>query len=118
MIQHMSRRAASSSPSAITDAVVLRPGYPDDAAALMRLAALDSRRALRGSIVVAERDGQLLAAISLDDGRTVADPFAPTADLIALLRVHAAESARPQRRQVILRRPGASTRRPPAFARG
>jgi hypothetical protein len=114
MIQVMS----PSSPAAVTASVVIRPAYPDDAAALARLAKLDSRRPPAGPAFVAERGGRLLAAISLDDHRIVADPFAPTADLIALLRVHAAEAARPRRRQMILRRPGTSPRKRLALARG
>ena len=31
-------------------------------------------------MLVAERDGRILAALALDDGRAIADPFAPTAD--------------------------------------
>jgi hypothetical protein len=101
------------------DALVIRPAYPDDASTLVRLAALDSQRPLAGSAVVAERDGRILAAIALDGGRTIADPFAPTADLIALLKLHAADTARSfAGRWDILRRVGASTRRHPALARG
>jgi len=111
----MTRSAPSSSPR--TDSVVIRPAYPDDAAALERLARLDSRRPLSGAITIAERDGLLLAARAAD-GRTIADPFAPTADLVALLRVHAVKPARTRRPQVILRRPWATTRRQPALARG
>jgi hypothetical protein len=101
------------------DALVIRPAYPDDAPTLARLAALDSQRPLAGSAVVAERDGRILAAVALDGGRTIADPFAPTADLVALLRLHAADMARSfAGRRDILRRVGASTRRHPALARG
>jgi hypothetical protein len=101
------------------DALVIRPAYPDDAATLARLAALDSQRPLAGSAIVAERDGRIVAAIATDNGRTIADPFAPTADLIALLRLHAAGTARSfARRRDFLRRVGASTRRHPALARG
>jgi hypothetical protein len=106
------------SPSLSPDAVVIRRATEDDAAVLARLAALDSRRPLRGPVVLAERDGRPLAAIATDDGKTVADPFAPTADLVALLRMHAADTARPGRRQELLRRVGANARRRPAFARG
>jgi hypothetical protein len=54
-----------------------------------------------------------------DDGRIAADPFASTADLVALLRVHAADvAARPGRRRELLRRVGADARWRPAFARG
>jgi hypothetical protein len=113
MILVMSRRAPSS------PTVVIRPAYPDDAHELVRLARLDSARPLTGRVFVAERDGALLAARSLHDGRTVADPFAPTADLVALLSVHAAETAaRTGARQALLRRTGASLRRRPALARG
>jgi hypothetical protein len=113
--------SALPSPSAFAfaDAVVIRPAYPDDAATLQRLAALDSRRPLRGRVLLAERDGRPVAALSIDDGRIAADPFAPTADLVALLRVHAADvAARSGRRRDLLRRVGADPRWRPAFARG
>src|SRR5690349_20561906 len=105
-------------PSPATDAVVIRPAYPDDAAVLTRLAGLDSRRPLTGRVLVAERHGAVVAALALEDRRTVADPFAPTADLVALLRVHAATAARAGRREAFLRRTGANLRRRPALARG
>jgi hypothetical protein len=115
----MSGSALSPSPSVFADAVVIRPAYPDDAATLQRLAALDSRRPLRGRVLLAERDGRPLAALSRDDGRIAADPFASTADLVALLRVHAADAAaHAGRRRDLLRRVGADARRRPAFARG
>jgi hypothetical protein len=103
--------------SPLTDSVVIRPAYPDDAAALERLARLDSRRPLTGIVTVAERDGVLLAARAAD-GHTIADPFAPTADLVALLGVHAVQPARTPRAQVILRWRGAGARKRPALARG
>src|SRR5690242_19451589 len=100
------------------DAVVIRPAYPDDAAALERLARLDSRRPLDGPVLVAERDGRLLAALGTATGRHIADPFSPTADLVALLEVRAADTARARSRQDLLRRAGANARRRPALARG
>jgi hypothetical protein len=116
----MTRSVPSPSPSprTPTDSVVIRPAYPDDAAALERLARLDSRRPLTGPMTVAERDGVLLAARTAD-GRTIADPFAPTADLVALLGVHAVHPARTRRGgrdRVFLRRPGTGTRKRPALA--
>jgi hypothetical protein len=107
------------SPAPLTDSVVIRPAYPDDASTLTRLAQLDSSRPLGGRVVVAERAGRLLAALSVADGRTIADPFAPTADLVALLRMHAADTAtHGAGRREFLRRRGANIRRPPALARG
>jgi hypothetical protein len=40
-------------------------------------------------VLLAEVDGQLLAALALSDGSVVADPFHRTADLIELLRARA-----------------------------
>jgi hypothetical protein len=104
--------------SPYSDAIVIRPAYPDDAAALQRLAALDSRRPLRGPVLIAERDGRPLAALATRDDRSVADPFAPTADLVVLLRTYAADAAESGGRREFLRRVGANPRRRPAFARG
>jgi hypothetical protein len=70
--------------------ISLRLAGPADGPALARLATLDSARALRGPVLVAETGGDLRAALSLGDGRAVADPFAPTADLVDLLRTRAA----------------------------
>src|SRR3954469_6808905 len=92
---------------AAMDAVVIRPAYPDDASTLERLARLDSRRPLDGPVLVAERDGRLLAALATSTGTSISDPFSPTADLVALLELHAAESAtRSRGRRDFLRRVG------------
>ena len=78
--------------------LTIRSATPADATALRDLALLDSApRPLRGDVLVAEVAGALLAAVSLDDGHAVADPFRPTADAVALLRVRAAQ-ARPRTR--------------------
>ena len=77
-----------------TDAVVLRPARSDDDAALRDLAALDSSRLGSGPHLLAEVGGELRAAVSVDDGLAVADPFHPTATHVALLRAQA-ESLRP-----------------------
>jgi hypothetical protein len=60
-----------------------------DARELARLAALDSADELRAPVVTASVDGRVRAALSLADGRVVADPFVPTAGLVELLVVHA-----------------------------
>jgi hypothetical protein len=81
--------------------LVVRRGRPADASELARLAALDSARALTGSTIVAEVEGRMVAAVSLHDGRVIADPFEPTADVVAVLRLHTAggrsAKARPRR---------------------
>jgi hypothetical protein len=82
----------------------LREATADDAAALHRLARLDSRgRPPAGALIVAEDRGELVAAMSVDDGDTIADPFRPTAAIVALLRLRAKPAARPRR--LGLRRP-------------
>ena len=73
--------------------IVIRTPRSEEAFAVRRLAYLDSQRPLRGDALVAQVDGELLAAISLDDGRVVADPFTHTADLVELLRMRAARHA-------------------------
>ena len=65
--------------------VSIRRAGPHDAPALYRLAALDSAAPLGGEVLIAEAGGEARAALSLADGRTVADPFAPTAALVELL---------------------------------
>jgi hypothetical protein len=68
--------------------ITIRQATSDDAFALRRLAALDDRPALRGTVLVAEQAGEIRAALSIDSDRVVANPFAATADLIEMLHVH------------------------------
>jgi hypothetical protein len=69
--------------------VLLRLAEPRDAAALERIARLDSRPLPPGPHLVAERRGEIVAALSLADHEVVADPFQRTAELAQLLRCHA-----------------------------
>jgi hypothetical protein len=50
---------------------------------------------------VAEVDGELAAALNPDSGLAIDDPFRPTADTVALLRMHARENERRSRRAVL-----------------
>jgi hypothetical protein len=68
--------------------ITIRQATSADAFALHRLAALDDRRALRGDVLVAEQAGDIRAALSIEDGRSIANPFAPTAGLVEVLRIH------------------------------
>ncbi|HEY6775550.1 MAG TPA: hypothetical protein VI122_03485 [Thermoleophilaceae bacterium] len=67
--------------------VTVRPSRPADESGLARLAALDSARPLRGPALVAESDSRILAALPLGSGRPIADPFEPTAEIVALLEL-------------------------------
>jgi hypothetical protein len=69
--------------------LTIRRATERDAAGLVRLAALDSRSPLAGACLVAEVGGELWAARSLQTGEVAADPFRPTADLLALLHERA-----------------------------
>ena len=75
--------------------VTVRHAHAGEETALARLAALDSGQAPRGHALVAESDARILAALPLDGGRPIADPFVPTAELVALLELRAAQLERP-----------------------
>jgi hypothetical protein len=67
------------------NAYVIRQATDDDANTLTRLAALDGQRPLDGRALIGEIDGIPAAAVSIDDGRVVADPFQSTAHLVPVL---------------------------------
>ena len=75
--------------------MIIRRTTPDDAAALQRLAALDSKKPLRGDALVAVVDGEPRAALSLSGDEAIADPFHPSAELVALLELRLAQLAAP-----------------------
>jgi len=74
-----------------TDAVVIRESAPEDSGRLHRLALLDSAPAPAGPMLVAEREGMLVAAVPLRGGRPIADPFLPSADIVGLLELRRAQ---------------------------
>ena len=87
--------------------VTIRHAAASDLASLERLAALDSARIPSGELFVAEVDGRLLAATSIDTGAVIADPFEHTASIVELLRVQSrgARPAAPQRAVVVVDQP-------------
>jgi hypothetical protein len=70
--------------------VIRRPG-PSDSAAVGELFELAERPSPSAPLLVAESDGRLVAAVSTVTGEAVSDPFVPAADVIALLRLRAAQ---------------------------
>ncbi len=64
----------------------LRFATPRDAAALDRLAQLDSSVVPAAPLLLAEDGGQLIAAISARNGAVIADPFVASAPAVDLLR--------------------------------
>ncbi len=81
-------------PSGSAADVEMRLAGDADIEQIERLAQLDSRRAPRGPVLVADVEGDLWAAVSLDDGHGVADPFHPTGELLALLTTRAQQLRR------------------------
>jgi hypothetical protein len=75
--------------------LTIRHANTADEPLLTRLAALDSSRVPSGELIVAELDGQLVAALSVDTGAAIADPFEHTAAIVESLRVRARHQARP-----------------------
>ena len=77
--------------------LTVRWATPDDAVALDRLAELDASRPPRGVVLLAEAGDELWAAISLDDGHLVADPFRPSGELAFDLAQRARKLKRAER---------------------
>jgi hypothetical protein len=90
------------------DAPDLRWAGDADAEEIARLAELDSSYPPRGRVLVADVGGDLWAAISVDDGHAVADPFRPTGELV----FHMHQRVRRLRRAQRGRRPAAPRVRP------
>jgi hypothetical protein len=78
-------------PGRLIGAVTLRRSGTEDAVALRRLATLDSSPTPDGETLVAEHEGALVAAVTVDGRTAIADPFVPTADIVRLLRAWSAQ---------------------------
>jgi hypothetical protein len=99
------RRAPAAGDDLGAVALTVRIGGGDDLPALWRLAELDSAAAPQPPVLIAELGDQPVAALSLEDGSVIADPFTPTIDVVELLRLRARQlrgedelPARPGRR--------------------
>jgi hypothetical protein len=72
-------------------AVVIRLAESSDSDALERLAGRDTAPVPAQPVLVAEVEGELRVARSIADGRTIADPFHRTAELVDLLAARAGQ---------------------------
>ena len=70
-------------------ALTIRRATAADAFALRRLAAIDSASPPTGDVLLAEVGSELWAAVAVDTGAAIADPFRPSSDLVELLRFRA-----------------------------
>jgi hypothetical protein len=91
--------------SRIDPTVVIRAARGSDGPALERLAQLDSRPTPAGDLLVGEQGGELVAAYAPLTGAVIADPFRPSAGVVALLELHARPQAPRARRRRRLARP-------------
>jgi hypothetical protein len=69
--------------------LVVRAFRERDIDAVRLLAALEGGHLPTGPVLVAEVDDEVVAALPLDGGRPLADPFRPTAHVVALLELRA-----------------------------
>jgi hypothetical protein len=96
-----SRHDAETS-SDTTPHITVRHFAERDIAGIQRLAILDEKPLPSGGVLVAERAGELVAALPVDGGDALADPFQPTADVVALLKVRA-KQLRADKREPLIR---------------
>ena len=84
--------------------LTIRHATTSDSDAIERLAALDSSSAPPGEVLLAEVGDELWAAVEVDSGIAIADPFRFSGDLVELLRLHASgasgKRSRPARRLI------------------
>jgi hypothetical protein len=74
--------------------LTIRRADSSDTGALFRLAALDSASPPTGAALLAEVGGELWAAVEIDSGTAIADPFRPSGELVDLLRLQLSLDAR------------------------
>jgi hypothetical protein len=84
------------SPSA---SIVIRLAGEQDTATLRELAELDEAPMPAGQLLLAVVGGEVISALSLEDGSVIANPFVRSADAVTLLRVRAEHLSSPRRRR-------------------
>jgi len=83
-------RGAHASPPADA-AVLIRPASQGDAGEIARLSELDERALPHGEQLLGVLEGRVVAALDVASGSAIADPFAPTAGVVQLLELRAAQ---------------------------
>jgi hypothetical protein len=96
----------------MTETLTIRLAVPADAPALRRLALLDSAPPPEPvPMLVATVEGDLCAALPLDGGMAIADPFRRTVEIVGLLTARARQLQGPSpliSRRRWIRAPGAA----------
>jgi len=88
------RRDAEIAPAAFWEGLTLRLATACDRAALARLAELEQAEQPAEPVLLGVVMQRAVAAVSLSDGRIVADPFFATSELVELLRLRARQLRR------------------------
>jgi hypothetical protein len=90
------KRTTVTPPLESRETLTIRIAVPDDAPALRRLAQLDSARPPAGvPMLVAMADEHICAALPLNGGTVIADPFRRTAEAVAMLTARARQLRAP-----------------------
>jgi hypothetical protein len=78
------------------NSITIRLAGPEHAGRLRRLAERDSSEVPAGELLVAVVGSELRAAVSIRGGETLADPFHPTREVLALLNERARQLRGPE----------------------
>jgi hypothetical protein len=73
----------------VTEPITIRHSAGGDRTRVLELAQLDGRAAPAGEMLLAEVGGKLWAAVGIEDGAAVADPFEPSGEVEWLLQMRA-----------------------------
>jgi hypothetical protein len=92
------------------NAFTIRLATEEDADTLRRLAEIDSQPDLAGRVLIAEDGDGAVAALAIEEGRSVADPFRRTGTAVALLRMRASALTSYERTPSLRERIRAATR--------
>jgi hypothetical protein len=87
--RRLRRRRRAAAPAIRWQGLTLRLATSADQSALARLAELEQTARPADPVLLGEVMQRPVAALSLRDGRVIADPFTPTAELIELMRLRA-----------------------------
>jgi hypothetical protein len=83
----------------LSEAIIIRPARATDEGAVRRVAQRDSRAVPDGDLLIAVVDGEVQAAIALDSGDVIADPFRRTEELVRMLALASISRRRRDRRR-------------------
>jgi hypothetical protein len=80
----------------IAPRIEIRPAHTGDDQAVERLAQRDSAAVPAGRLLLGFEDGALRAAVSVETGASIADPFAATVRIVEMLLVQTAWARQPK----------------------